>query len=60
MSFADYTQSGHYVRSDGVQVCGHKIPIGPGACPECHALTDEHWEARCTCVADAEAAAGEG
>lgn len=48
-SFAQFVQPSHYRRSDGATVCAHNVPVRPAACPECHSLTDEHWDAACTC-----------
>lgn len=48
-TFADFIQPSHYNRSDGAVVCAHNIPVGLGACAECHALTDEHRASGCTC-----------
>lgn len=53
MTFAEFVQPGNYNRSDGKVVCGHNIVVGPGACVECHALTDGHREGGCTCDLDA-------
>jgi hypothetical protein len=53
MTFAEFVQPGNYNRSDVKVVCGHNIPVGPGACVECHALTDDHQRSGCTCDLDA-------
>lgn len=42
----------HYEDSAGRPYCAHAVPVAPGSCSECHALTDEHWDTGCTCTHD--------